>query len=149
MISHSINPHADCVSRNLVRENVMSSLAKATLVFLLAVAALLTSFAQPTFSQVLPGSAAGTPPSTSTPVDPLNRTTPSGSVLGFLQAAQSGDYSIAAQYLQMSPARRQIDGERIATELKAVMDSPKAFSGKVGGFNQAEGTLQESVPLGR
>ena len=118
-------------SRNLGRQNVMSSLAKATLVFLFAVAALLTSFAVPTFSQVLPGSSAGTPPAANTPVDPLNRTTPSGSVLGFLQAAQSGDYSIAAQYLQMSPARRQIDGERIATQLKAVMDSPKAFSGKV------------------
>jgi MscS family membrane protein len=127
----------------------MSSLVKATFVFLLAVAALLTSFAQPTFSQVLPGSAAGSPPAANTLVDPLNRTTPSGSVLGFLQAAQSGDYSIAAQYLQMSPARRQTDGERIATQLKAVMDSPKAFTGKVGGFNQAEGTPQEGVPLGR
>ena len=127
----------------------MTSLPKATLVFVLAVAALLTSFAQPAFSQVLPGSASGTPPSTNTPVDPLKRTTPSGSVLGFLQAAQSGDYSIAAQYLQMSPARRQTDGEQIATQLKAVMDSPKAFTGKVGGFNQPEGTPQEGVPLGR
>ena len=54
--------------------------------------------------------------STTTPVDPLGRTTPSGTVLGFLQAAQSGNYSIAAQYLQMSAARRQSEGEQIGQQ---------------------------------
>src|ERR1700745_631463 len=38
--------------------------------------------------------------------DPLGRDTPSGTVFGFLQAAQSGNYSTAAQYLQLSNARR-------------------------------------------
>jgi MscS family membrane protein len=80
--------------------------------------------------------------------DPLGRTTPSGAVLGFLQAAQSGNYSIAAQYLQMSAARRQAEGEQIASQLNAVLNSP-AFTGKVGSFTQAEGILQEGVPLGR
>ncbi len=78
--------------------------------------------------------------------DPLNRTTPSGSALGFLQAAQSHDYGIAAQYLQLSTARRQAEGEEIATQLKAVMDA--AFVGRVGAFNQADGMPQEGVPLG-
>jgi MscS family membrane protein len=82
-----------------------------------------------------------------TPVDPLNRSTPSGSVLGFLQVAQSHEYGIAAQYLQMSAAHRQADGEEIATQLKAVMDA--AFVGKVGAFNQPDGIPQEGVPLGR
>jgi MscS family membrane protein len=87
------------------------------------------------------------PAATNTPVDPLNRTTPSGSVLGFLQAAQSKNYTIAAQYLQMSAAHRQTEGEQIASELKEVMD--RAFTGRVGAFTQAEGTPQEGVPLGR
>lgn len=81
-----------------------------------------------------------------TPADPLNRTTPSGCVLGFLQAAQSGEYGIASQYLQMSNSRRQADGAEIATQLKAVMDA--AFVGRVGGFTQPEGIPQEGVPLG-
>jgi MscS family membrane protein len=87
-----------------------------------------------------------TPSSTTSPADPLNRTTPSGSVLGFLQVAQSHEYGIAAQYLQMTAARRQGEGEEIATQLKSVMDA--AFVGKVGSFNQPDGIPQEGVPLG-
>lgn len=106
------------------------------------------SSAQSPLSQVLPSSiTTTTPPPTATPTDPLNRTTPSGSALGFLQAAQSGDYSIAAQYLQMSASHRQTEGEEVARELKAVMDA--AFTGRVGAFTQPEGTPQEGVPLGR
>jgi MscS family membrane protein len=75
------------------------------------------------------------------------RTTPSGTVFGFLQAAQNGDYSIAAQYLQMSPARRQSEAEDIVPKLKLAMD--KAFVGKPGNFTQPEGSPQEGVPLGR
>ncbi len=122
----------------------MISFVKASLVFVLSLAAFLPPSVQTMFSQVLPSSM----PATSSTANPLNRTTPSGSVLGFLQAAQSGDYSIAAQYLQMNAARRQAEGEQIATQLKAVMDSP-AFTGRVGGFTQAEGTPQEGVALGR
>ena len=35
--------------------------------------------------------------------DALGRETPSGTVLGFLQAAQAGNYKAAADYLQMAP----------------------------------------------
>jgi MscS family membrane protein len=87
--------------------------------------------------------------STSEPADPLGRTTPSGAVLGFLQAAQSGNYTIAAQYLQMSPARRQSEGEQVATQLNAVLNSPAAASVRIGNFTQSQGTPQEGVPLGR
>ncbi|HET9309130.1 MAG TPA: mechanosensitive ion channel family protein [Candidatus Sulfotelmatobacter sp.] len=86
-------------------------------------------------------------PATNGPTDPLGRTTPSNSVLGFLRAAQSGDYSIAAQYLQMSAARRQSDGEQMATKLKFVLDH--AFTGNLSRYYQPEGTPQEGVPLGR
>ena len=88
------------------------------------------------------------PPSSgaNAPTDPLGRNTPSDSVLGFLKAATAGDYNIAAQYLQMSAARRQAEGEQTAEKLKFVLD--KAFTGNYGRFNQPEGIPQEGVPLG-
>ncbi len=131
----------------------MPSSVKAALIFILSVSTLClpscsNSSAQSPLTQVLPSSTTTTtPPTTATPTDPLNRTTPSGSALGFLQAAQSGDYSIAAQYLQLSASRRQTEGEELATQLKAVMDA--AFTGRVGAFTQPEGIPQEGVPLGR
>ena len=67
-------------------------------------------------------------------------------VLGFLKATQAGDYSIAAQYLQMSVARRQTEGEQVATKLKFVLDH--SFSGNLSRYNQPEGTPQEGVALG-
>jgi MscS family membrane protein len=99
--------------------------------------------ARDTFAQ-LPTTTAATPNKTST--DPLNRTTPSGSILGFLQAAQSGNYTLAAQYLQMSAAHRQSQGEQVASELKIVMD--RAFNGRIGSFTEPDGIPQEGVPLG-
>ncbi len=85
--------------------------------------------------------------SANAPNDPLGRNTPSNSVLGFLKAATAGDYTIAAQYLQMSAARRQSEGEQTATKLKYALD--KSFVGNYSRFSQPEGTPQEGVPLGR
>ena len=119
---------------------------KTLLLLTLCVVAVLPASAQSPLSGVLPSSSAATSTS-NLATDPLGRTTPSGSILGFLQAAQSGNYSIAAQYLQMSPARRQSEGEQMANHLNAVLNSP-AFSGRVGTFTQPEGTPQEGVPLG-
>ncbi len=80
--------------------------------------------------------------------DPLNRGTPSSSILGFLQAAQSGNYSIAAQYLQMSAARRQSEGDELANQLNVVMNRACACPlSRVS--TQPEGTPQEGEPLGR
>jgi MscS family membrane protein len=86
---------------------------------------------------------------TATPAaDPLGRDTPSGTLYGFLQAAQAGNYSTAAQYLQMSSGRRQTQGEDLATKLKVVID--RAFTGDLRRIsNQPEGTPQEGVPLDR
>lgn len=106
----------------------------------------LPASAQSPLSGVLPSTSASS--SSNSSGDPLGRATPSGSALGFLQAAQSGNYSIAAQYLQMSAARRQAEGEQIASQLNAVLNSP-AFSGRVGSFTQADGVPQEGVALGR
>jgi len=126
----------------------MSSFPKKLLLLTLSFVAAQPVVAQSPLSGVLPSSSTLTS-ATNTPSDPLGRTTPSGSVIGFLQAAQSGNYSIAAQYLQMSAARRQSEGEEIASQLNAVLNSPAATTVRVGSFTQPEGSPQEGVPLGR
>jgi MscS family membrane protein len=76
--------------------------------------------------------------------DPLGRDTPSGTIFGFLQAAQSGNFSTAAQYLQMTNARRLAQGEELATKLELVMD--RAFTGNLRRISsQPEGIPQEGV----
>jgi MscS family membrane protein len=136
-----------CVPWDFELENIMSSFPKTSLLLILFLFATLPLTAQSPLSGVLPSSSTTT--TTTSPSDPLGRTTPSSSVIGFLQAAQSGNYSIAAQYLQMSAARRQSEGEQIASQLNAVLNSPAATSVRVGSFTQPEGTPQEGVPLGR
>src|SRR5580704_78421 len=122
----------------------MSTYSKAILFLTLGLAACLPLSAQSPLSQILQPSA---PASGSTkPADPLGRDTPYGTVFGFLQAAQSGNYTIAAQYLQMSTARRQSEGETVAANLKEVMD--RAYTGSLGS-RQPEGIPQEGVALGR
>src|ERR1017187_328294 len=54
--------------------------------------------------------------------DPLGRDTPSGTVLGFLQAAQDGNEKVAADYLQMSAARRLSQGPEMVGKVKVLMD---------------------------
>jgi len=97
--------------------------------------------------QLVPAQSA-MPGAANTAHDPLGRDTPSGTVYGFLQAVQAGNYSTAAQYLQMSSARRLTQGEDLATKLKLVMD--RAFTGDLRAIsNQREGTPQEGIPLDR
>jgi MscS family membrane protein len=122
------------------------SLGKIIFAGLLLTLFCLPALAQSPLTQILSPS---TPAATSAPSDPLGRGTPAGTVLGFLQAAQSGNYSIAAQYLQMNAAQRQTEGEQIATKLKFVMDS-RAFAGRLNDASkQSEGVPQEGVPFGR
>ncbi len=79
----------------------------------------------PTLLKTAPTASAPTPSS----ADPLGRSTPSGTVFGFLQAAQDGNERAAADYLQMSAARRQSQGPDMAGKLKILMDS--AFVGSL------------------
>ncbi|HXW99579.1 MAG TPA: mechanosensitive ion channel family protein [Candidatus Acidoferrales bacterium] len=123
-----------------------SSFLKAGFIVLLCLSAGLSP-AQSTLQQLLQP-ASSTPSSPASPTDPLGRTTPQSCVLGFLKAAQSGDYSIASQYLQMTAARRQAEGEQLAEKLNYVLNH--AFTGSAKGWStQPEGTPQEGVPLGR
>src|SRR5271168_266118 len=103
--------------------------------------------AQSPLSQILQPTAAANA-SSNIPTDALGRGTPYGTVFGFLQAAQSGHYSIAEQYLQMSAARRQSEGETLARNLKVVMD--RAYAGSLKNVSALpEGVPQEGVPPGR
>jgi MscS family membrane protein len=125
----------------------MSCRLKGIVISVLCAAACLPATAQNSLNQMLQPSTTANH-SANAPVDPLGRETPSGTVFGFLQAAQSGNYSTAAQYLQMSPARRQSEGAQMATKLKVVMD--RAFAGSLRNVStQPEGTPQEGVPMGR
>ncbi|HEX3570034.1 MAG TPA: hypothetical protein VHU44_04360, partial [Acidobacteriaceae bacterium] len=123
----------------------MSCRLKGIVISVLCVAACLPATAENSLTQILqPPIPASRPANTS--VDPLGRETPSGTVFGFLQAAQSGNYSTAAQYLQMTPARRQSEGAQMASKLKVVMD--RAFTGNLREIStQPDGTAQEGVPM--
>ena len=93
-----------------------------------------------------PPASGGSTAANSAANDLLGRNTPSGTLYGFLQAAQSGNYSIADQYLQMSAARRQTQGEDLASKLKVVID--RSFSGDLRRIsNQPEGIPQEGMPF--
>src|SRR5215468_11985787 len=98
-------------------------------------------------AQILPAPApAHTPPAA--PNDPLGRQTPNGTLFGFLQATQAGDYATAVQYLQMSAARREMQGQQLATELKAALD--RAFVGNLRSIStNPEGTMQPGLPSDR
>jgi MscS family membrane protein len=125
----------------------MFNFSKGIIVFGLSLAACVPLSAQNPLSQILQPSAAAST-SSKAQTDPLGRETPYGTVFGFLQAAQSGNNNIAAQYLQMSAAHRQTDGETDAAHLKIVMDN--AYAGNLKNVSaQPEGAPQEGVPFGR
>ncbi len=87
-------------------------------------------------AQSLPGVLGGTAQAqepAAPPSDSLGRETPSGTVLGFLQAAQAGNYKIAADYLQISAVHRQARGPELASQLKVLMD--RAFVGSLRGLS--------------
>jgi MscS family membrane protein len=87
-------------------------------------------------------------PPAAAPSDSLGRDTPSGTLYGFLQAAQAGNYTIAARFLQFKPSVREADREQVASQLKAVVD--RAFVGSLKGISTTpDGTPQPGVPADR
>jgi MscS family membrane protein len=65
------------------------------------------------------------PPPVKGPEDSLGRGTPRGATRGFLEAARTGDYAKAAEFLDLrriATSRRGEDGPELAKELKAVLD---------------------------
>ncbi len=95
---------------------------------------------QGSIAQLLPPAAENTK-ADAAPVDPLGRQTPNGTLFGFLEAVQEQNYGKAARYLQLSPARRDAQGEKLATQLKTVLD--RAFVGSLRSIsNSPDGNNQ-------
>jgi MscS family membrane protein len=116
---------------------------KFALLFLLALLSLPGLTAQ-SVSGLLKG-ATSAQESAPTSSDPLGRDTPSGTVLGFLQAGQNGTFKTAADYLQLSATRRQSQGPDLAEKVKALMD--RAFVGSVQHLSKrGEGSLEFGTP---
>ena len=81
-------------------------------------------------------------------LDPLGRSTPHGTLVGFLQAVQRENYRDAAQYLQLSKLERSTKGEKLSRQLRGLMD--EAFVGRIGAVNDTQqGSPQYSVPSDR
>jgi MscS family membrane protein len=103
-------------------------------------------FVIPTMAQdpLIPAAAQAKALEPAKPVDPLGRATPRGTVLGFLQAAQSAQPDSAAQYFQSSRGRRPTDDQKIVHELKSLMD--RAYVGNINRITDLpEGTPQEGL----
>lgn len=83
-------------------------------------------------------------PAEATPVDPLGRMTPRGTVVGFLQAAQSGRYGEAARYLQLSSSQSE-SASRLARELKTIMDDGY-FTSLDSLSTRPEGSFDDGLP---
>ncbi len=99
------------------------------------------------WGQSLPLSVGKAAPATATnsAPDPLERDTPYGTLFGFLEAAQAGNYSTAAQFLQMPAAKRLTEGPDLANKLNVVVNN--AFTGSLKKLSkEPNGVPQEGVP---
>jgi MscS family membrane protein len=96
----------------------------------------------------LPGPAGSAPPAeTETARDPYGRETPRGAFFGFLRAAGSGRYAIAAEYLRI-PQPFLMQREQIAREFQSVLDH-RFVNPRVDQISNArEGTVNEGLAAG-
>jgi MscS family membrane protein len=78
--------------------------------------------------------------------DPFGRSTPHGSVLGFLRAAESQDYARAAKYLDSKLAEQQ--SEQLASQLKALLDLGASTDLETIS-RQPEGNLEDELRVSR
>jgi MscS family membrane protein len=80
------------------------------------------------------------------PEDPLGRTTPHGSVLGFLRAAEAKDYTRAAKYLDGRRSEEQ--GQELAKQLKILLDL--GLSTSIDGLSRSpKGNVEDNLPFSR
>ena len=80
--------------------------------------------------------------------DPLGRNTPRGTVVGFLQAAQAGDYRVAADYMQLPATERKTRGEELARQLQTLLNNN--FSRRIDQIpDLPEGIPQPNLPSDR
>ena len=81
--------------------------------------------------------------------DPLGRENPRGAVMGFLRAAQDGNYSLAAQYFQPLPGRRRVKPEQeqdLAAQLLVVINQKILTSSLDSLSRDPQGRLDDGIP---
>jgi len=81
---------------------------------------LLTTFVAPSLPAQLPSALQPSAPAGSASDDPLGRSTPRGTVLGFIRAANRGNYEQAASYLDTK--QRGELAQELAQQLQTVLD---------------------------
>jgi len=77
----------------------------------------------------IPGATSqASPPAAQQPTDPLERTTPRGTISAFVRAVERDDYVLAARYLQVTESQRR-STRPLARNLKALIDrGPREFT---------------------
>ena len=80
-------------------------------------------------------------------VDPLDRTTPRGTISSFIRAMEREDYVLAARYLQVNESQRR-NTEKLARDLKSLMD--RYFIEPITSVSDApEGALDDGLAIDR
>jgi MscS family membrane protein len=93
---------------------------RGSVVLLLCCTLTFVAFSFPAVGEEAPASGAAAKPAKPLPEDPLGRSTPYGTVIGFLQAANKADYELAANYLESKQsARRKAE---LARNLQVVLN---------------------------
>jgi MscS family membrane protein len=83
-------------------------------------------------------------PPPAAPEDPLGRETPQGTVLGFIRAADSGNYERAAQYLDVRATPRA--GPELARKLKIIVDRGLPVTDLDRLSQERQGGLDDNLP---
>ena len=80
-------------------------------------------------------------------VDPLERTTPRGTIAAFIRAMEREDYVLASRYLQVNESQRR-NTERLARDLKSLMD--RFFSEPMTSVSDSPGgAVDDGLPIDR
>ena len=81
------------------------------------------------------------------PTDPLERTTPRGTIAAFIRAVEREDYVLAARYLQVNESQRR-NTETLARDLKSLAD--RYFSEPITSISDSpDGALDDGLPIDR
>ena len=112
---------------------------------LLLVACIVTSGLAAQKPGILPGAKEAQRPAEQETIfdDPLGRSTPQGTVLGFIRAASKENYDLALQYLDTRT--KGTAAEKLISGLQAILDY--GFAGHLGVLsNKPEGNLGDDLP---
>lgn len=102
----------------------------------------------PALAQSLTGEPAAEETPAPAPVDPYGRTTPEGTVNGFVSAIGDADYARAAQFLNLehiSRARREARGRQLAEQLQTLLDRGGTFQPRTAISSKPEGHLDDGL----